>query len=257
MNTRDWLHDILLPGVDARLDDHGVVDVLGADNPARHADADTSRPFEGLYGAAYSSMIERRPLRRAFFGLWGDATPVFDLDAVVRAVADSTASEDVVLDVPCGRGVVAALLARCTRSARIVGLDLARTAVTHAADASQRLPNGIDARYVRGDALQLPFQDASVGSIVSINGVHVMPDHARFVDELARVLRPGGETWLITPVSGGGMRAAGMLRAGRALGVLSQPPPTSAELESLVSQAGFEIASHLGGTSIVGLRLTR
>lgn len=242
MTDNDWLAPLLRPNVESSVPDVGD-------------GADTSRPFEGLYGAAYSAMIRRRVLRRAFFSMWGDATPLFELDDIVRAAGEAAGADSVILDVPCGRGVVAELLATAGVPARIVGLDLASRAVELAADAARHLPAHVDARYVRGTALDLPFRDGSIGSVISINGLHVMPDHERFVSELARVLEPGGDAWLITPVSGGGISAEAMLRAGQRLGVLSQHPPTRPKLESIVTSAGFDVVADLGGTSVAGLRL--
>lgn len=203
-------------------------------------------------------MIRSRRLRRAFFGLWGGAEVLYDLDEVVRAASGGLSGPaDPLLDVPCGQGVVAELLAQDGWTGRLVGLDLAQRAVDLAAARATQLPAGVDTKYVQGSALDLPFDDDSIGAIVSINGLHVMPDHQQFLDELARVLRPGRDCWLITPVTGRGIRASFMLRAGLRLGVLTQRPPTIAALESLAIASGFTVSEHLGGTNIVGLRLTR
>lgn len=259
MTGDDWLTPLLRPAVERRATTSGFVDVLDDDvDSDSDAASDTSRPFDGLYGTAYSAMIRRRRPRRAFFSCWGDARPLFELDDIVHRVAVSAAQRDsAILDVPCGRGVVAEMIARSGLDVHIVGLDLSRRALEHAARAARHLPDHVEATYLRGTALDLPLRDGSIGTIVSINGLHVMPDHARFVQELARVLQPGGEAWLITAVSGGGARSAALLRAGRMLGVLSRPPPHRAELVAMVEAAGFQITARLGGTSIVGLLLTK
>jgi len=46
---------------------------------------------------------------------------------------------------------------------------------------------------VRGDALDLPFADASFDRVMSICAIEHFDDGARAVDEMARVLAPGGE----------------------------------------------------------------
>ncbi|MGH3192563.1 MAG: class I SAM-dependent methyltransferase, partial [Streptosporangiaceae bacterium] len=46
---------------------------------------------------------------------------------------------------------------------------------------------------VRGDALDLPFADASFDRVMSICAIEHFDDGARALDEMARVLAPGGE----------------------------------------------------------------
>ncbi|HEX9527992.1 MAG TPA: methyltransferase domain-containing protein, partial [Streptosporangiaceae bacterium] len=46
---------------------------------------------------------------------------------------------------------------------------------------------------IRGDALELPFADASFDRVMSICAIEHFDDGARALDEMARVLAPGGE----------------------------------------------------------------
>jgi len=46
---------------------------------------------------------------------------------------------------------------------------------------------------IRGDALELPFADASFDRVMSICAIEHFDDGARALDEMARVLTPGGE----------------------------------------------------------------
>jgi SAM-dependent methyltransferase len=46
---------------------------------------------------------------------------------------------------------------------------------------------------VRGDALRLPFPDGSFDRVMSICAIEHFDDGGRALDEMARVLRPGGE----------------------------------------------------------------
>jgi demethylmenaquinone methyltransferase/2-methoxy-6-polyprenyl-1,4-benzoquinol methylase len=45
---------------------------------------------------------------------------------------------------------------------------------------------------IEGDALALPFADASFDVVTIAFGLRNLPDYARGVNEMARVLRPGG-----------------------------------------------------------------
>jgi len=49
------------------------------------------------------------------------------------------------------------------------------------------------------DAAELPYEDASVGNLVLVDVFHHLADPARFLDEAARVLRPGGRAVLLEP----------------------------------------------------------
>jgi len=99
---------------------------------------------------------------------------------------------DGVLDLACGTGNAALLAAAA--GARVTGLDGARRLieVAHGRAAAA----GVDAKFVVGDALDLPFDDGSFEVVVSVFGVIFAPDPARAVEEILRVLVPGGRALL-------------------------------------------------------------
>ena len=55
---------------------------------------------------------------------------------------------------------------------------------------------GLDARF---SALALPLRDRSVGALLMVDVFHHVPDSARFLAEMARVVRPGGRILMIEP----------------------------------------------------------
>lgn len=93
-----------------------------------------------------------------------------------------------VLEVGCGRGGGAAFVAQRFAPARLTGLDFSEKAIEFARSqhADPRLT------FVRGDAEQLPFPDASVDAVVNVESSHCYPNVPRFFAEAFRVLRPGG-----------------------------------------------------------------
>lgn len=98
---------------------------------------------------------------------------------------------DVGLDVGCGNGRHAALLA--DRTDRVVGVDLSRGLLAVAAD--RAVDRGFAASWVLGDAATLPVRDGRVDLGVYVATLHHLPDRqlrVRSLDELARVLVPGG-----------------------------------------------------------------
>jgi ubiquinone/menaquinone biosynthesis C-methylase UbiE len=99
-----------------------------------------------------------------------------------------------VIDVACGEGYGTALLARSAVQA--TGVDVSAQAIEHARAAYASMPN---ARFVEGSCTDLPFDDASVDLAVSFETIEHIEPQERFLDELARVLRPDGVLLLSCP----------------------------------------------------------
>lgn len=101
------------------------------------------------------------------------------LVAAVKASSDTEA-----LDLCCGHGNVSAGLVAA--GARVTGLDFSPAMLDIAANL---VPEAI---FVNGDAMQLPFMDASFDVVTIGFGIPHVPEPARVVAEARRVLRPGG-----------------------------------------------------------------
>ncbi|MFR9729799.1 class I SAM-dependent methyltransferase [Saccharopolyspora sp. MS10] len=94
-----------------------------------------------------------------------------------------------VLEVGCGPGEGLNFLSRLLPETRFIGLDLSERAVRRA---NALLSRGDQLRFVHGDAEQLPFDDGAVDLVINVESSHTYPDLGRFLQEVARVLRPGG-----------------------------------------------------------------
>ena len=90
-----------------------------------------------------------------------------------------------VLDVAGGDGYWAGQTRK--RGARAVALDLATSKLSR----GRRLANA--PALIEGDALQLPFADASFDRVMSICAIEHFDDGEKALDEMTRVLAPGGE----------------------------------------------------------------
>ena len=90
-----------------------------------------------------------------------------------------------VLDVAGGDGYWAGQARR--RGARAVALDLATAKLRYGRQLAS--PPAL----IEGDALHLPFQAASFDRVMSICAIEHFDDGERALDEMARVLAPGGE----------------------------------------------------------------
>jgi SAM-dependent methyltransferase len=92
------------------------------------------------------------------------------------------------LDVACGSGQVALLAAR--DGVRVTGVDIAPNLIQRAQ--ARARAEGLNARFMEGDAEALPFDDASFDVVTSLVGVMFAPRPELVAHELLRVTSPGG-----------------------------------------------------------------
>ncbi|GEC08953.1 hypothetical protein SSP24_66080 [Streptomyces spinoverrucosus] len=113
--------------------------------------------------------------------------------ALTRRLADALALTPAarVLDVACGRGTTALLLADAY-GAEVDGLDYSPGNIALAQGAAQAAGLPGRARFTTGDAERLPYPDAVFDAVVCECALCTFPDKARAAAEFARVLRPGG-----------------------------------------------------------------
>lgn len=93
------------------------------------------------------------------------------------------------LDLATGTGDIA--FACAEQGARVVGLDITRRMIELAAGKAGGVPRG--PRFLVGDMLALPFPSASFDLVTTGYGLRNVPDLSAAIEEIRRVLRPGGE----------------------------------------------------------------
>lgn len=95
----------------------------------------------------------------------------------------------IALDVACGTGDLALVIAeQC--GARVVGVDFCRPMLEIAARKSAGQAR--IAPFIEGDALKLPFADASFDAATIAFGLRNLSDVGAGLRELRRILKPGG-----------------------------------------------------------------
>ena len=99
-----------------------------------------------------------------------------------------------VLDVACGEGYGSALLA--SSAAKVIGADIAASAVEHAREQYARVTN---LEFRQADCAALPFADASFDAVVTFETIEHITAQEAFLDEIRRVLRPDGLLILSCP----------------------------------------------------------
>ena len=98
-----------------------------------------------------------------------------------------------VLDVGAGNGFVMSRYARAGAGA--FGIELTERGVSLCRRRFE--VEGVRAFVTRGDAENLPFPEASFDAVTSMGVLHHVPDPGRAIDEIHRVLKPGGRLTLM------------------------------------------------------------
>lgn len=152
--------------------------------PPRH-------PVSPSFSIAGYRDVDAAEDKSAYFAYLDSVAEVF------RAMTESSVdllrlrSGSSVLDVGCGHGACVPLLARRVGPmGRIVGLDASQAMVAEALRRFARSDLTVDFRV--GDALALPFEDASFDAARSDRVFMFLDDPQKALSELVRITKPGG-----------------------------------------------------------------
>lgn len=100
-----------------------------------------------------------------------------------------------VLDVACGPGNFTAFFgSKLSGDGVAIGFDISRPMIHQAV----RDNRNAHTAYVRGDARSLPFDDGTFDSVCCYAALYLVPEPFTVVDELVRVLAPGGRIAIMT-----------------------------------------------------------
>lgn len=139
-----------------------------------------SRPewFKHFFDASYvAALREEKPFRQTRL----------EVEFVLRSVRPPEDAR--ILDLPCGYGRHAALLAR--RGFRVVGVDLSPAML---AEARRRFTEGPRLRFRRGDMRRIAFREEfdAVINLYTSFGYFTPAQNVTALRRMARALRPGG-----------------------------------------------------------------
>jgi ubiquinone/menaquinone biosynthesis C-methylase UbiE len=161
-----------------------------------------------------------------------------DADVAARfGTALGEAGRGSLLDVACGPGVVTAALA--PRAASVVALD-ATQAMLEKARARCAKAGLRNVEFKTGDAEKLPFADRQFDGVVTRLAIHHFADPQQALNEMFRVLRPGGAAVIVDAVSS---EDANESKLHNAIERLRDPSHVrmlpASELDAGVARAGF------------------
>ena len=184
---------------------------------------------------------------------------------------------DTVLDLCCGSGDLALLLARQVGpGGTVYGVDFSAEQLAVAAERTSRAYLPAQIHWMLGDALALPFEDHTFGAATMGYGLRNLTDIPQGLRELHRVLKPGAKAaildfhrpqgplaegfqrWYLQTIVVPTARDMGLTEEYAYIGPSVDRFPTGREQVALALEAGFDQAVHypiLGG--LMGVLVVR
>jgi ubiquinone/menaquinone biosynthesis C-methylase UbiE len=121
------------------------------------------------------------------------------------AAALEIQNDDCILDLACGPGVnFAHILHYLGKNGSLTGLDYSPKMIEQAELLIQN-NKWTNATAIVGDAAKLPFEDAQYDHIIATYALSVIPDYIHAIDEIERVLKPGGSIAILDGALGKGL----------------------------------------------------
>ncbi len=162
--------------------------------------------------------------------------------AITTRIADALGDEpyERVLDVACGPGILASLLAPKARC--LVGIDFTRKPLLLARDhcRAEGISNGF---WLRGVAERTPLRSGSFDAAVLRLALHHFEKPAQVLEEVRRLLRPGGRLVVLDILTTEDRQSAQLHNA---IERLRDPSHTSfssaSQLIDSITVAGFELS---------------
>ncbi|MDD4028373.1 MAG: bifunctional demethylmenaquinone methyltransferase/2-methoxy-6-polyprenyl-1,4-benzoquinol methylase UbiE [Caldisericia bacterium] len=105
------------------------------------------------------------------------------------------------LDVATGTGDIAFATATAFPHVSVTGIDFSPSMIAIANKKWSRKKNSPSVAFITGDATQLPFPDNSFDTAVIAFGIRNIPDRQKALEEMVRVILPGGRVVVLEMVS--------------------------------------------------------
>ena len=172
----------------------GYLDLLGDELESTGAVQDlmTTRVVPAIYERYW-----RPALARAFKGVTG---PGMAEEVRIARLLLGLGPGDVVLDVACGPGNFTREFARAVGDGGLaVGIDASTTMLARGV-AELEAAGLANLALIRGDATQLPFRDHAFDGLCCFAALHLFADPFAALDEMRRVIGPGGRIAIMTSV---------------------------------------------------------
>ncbi|HWS99011.1 MAG TPA: class I SAM-dependent methyltransferase [Pyrinomonadaceae bacterium] len=190
--------------------DQIIADVLAvtqssAEEVARHLrryvrlrkERDDHLPLDEACGAIYDQPFYP-VVTHVTYALQPSATA--RLNFVREVVRGSRAQRAVVADLGCGSGVILSEVLLMQREWTGHGLDISSQSVAYARRLAAHKGVASRACFRAGCVTRLPYADESLNLVIASEVVEHMPEPEVVIEEITRVLKPGGQLVLTMPI---------------------------------------------------------
>lgn len=187
-----------------------------------------------LWSYVYPWLVDHEPVGSLAWrlGTGSDLSLLHDAAAEIGTLPAGSR----VLDVPTGSGVALRGLRR-GQGLDVVAADISATMLERAMATARRLGVADQVTPAVTDVAAMPFADGSFDLVVSFTGLHCFPDPRRAIEEMVRVLAPGGAITGSSLFTDTGPRYEPLRWGGTRAGILG-PMCTSAEARAWLLEAG-------------------
>jgi ubiquinone/menaquinone biosynthesis C-methylase UbiE len=101
-----------------------------------------------------------------------------------------------IIDVGCGSGATNLVLAGRFPHAEVVGIDLSNPLLELARDSAAKTTFRDRVTFKEADVHEIPYEDNAFDVAINTNMVHLVEQPLRMLDEIERVLVPGGHLFI-------------------------------------------------------------
>jgi ubiquinone/menaquinone biosynthesis C-methylase UbiE len=101
-----------------------------------------------------------------------------------------------IIDIGCGFGATNLVLAERFVESEIVGIDLSEPLLELARETAAEANLGGRIRFEKADVHQIPYPDDTFDVVLNINMVHLVDKPVQMLNEIERILMPGGYLYI-------------------------------------------------------------
>lgn len=175
----------------------------------------------------------RGPLGRSMVRGWNRSHATLTDWGLQQVILPKTA---VMLDVGCGGGRTVSRLSALAPEGRVVGLDLSAASTAVAQDTNVEDIRAGRVQILQGSVAALPFSQSAFDLVTAVETHYYWPNLSADVNEILRVLKPGGTFALIAETYRGGPLR---LLYGIIMPLIQAAFLSDEEHRHLLTQAGF------------------
>lgn len=155
-----------------------------------------SRKIKTFFESMYDKSVPQLTSKPNYWGWKMDAKRRVKLKRLIKFMKPE--EDSTILDLGCGGGVYDIGLIRVSKSRKIIGLDISSSALRIARRRTKK--EDIDIQYINSFGESIPLKDESIDRIFAIEVFEYLPDPAKVVSEISRILKPGGLVTIDNPV---------------------------------------------------------